>query len=421
MEYKLHKCGTYNVHTIKTDKFKTIQMEVVFRNKINKDNIHERTILFDLLTDSSKDYPHKRDLILKEESLYNAQIYGHTMRIGEMAVSKVVLNFLNPKYTEDDYLEEAIKFPLDLIFNPDVKDNKFNEEILTPIKNRMLADIKCIEENPNALISKNCKESMDKDSISSISLGGTEESISNTTTSSLYNTYLDILKNDYVDIFILGDIDEEQVVNIINKYANFKYEHNYDINLYINNKVRDIVNNDSLVKPFKQSHLAYIYNMVDLTEYERKYVVGLYADILGGGSLESKLYKNLRDKNSLCYSVYSMANKNDNLFEIYTQLDKTNIDKAKTLIEQTIKEMDKITEEDLNMAKNIIISELNSYMDIPYIAISQYEYNYYADLDVLEDRINNYSNVKLEEVKAITNKLKLNTVYVLEGDKDGEN
>ena len=46
MKYKLHKNGSYNIHTIKTDKFKTIRMEIIFRNNFNSETTSSRTALF---------------------------------------------------------------------------------------------------------------------------------------------------------------------------------------------------------------------------------------------------------------------------------------------------------------------------------------------------------------------------------------
>ena len=39
MEYKNYKYDTYTLYTIKTDKFKTCHLEIIFKNKINKEEI----------------------------------------------------------------------------------------------------------------------------------------------------------------------------------------------------------------------------------------------------------------------------------------------------------------------------------------------------------------------------------------------
>ncbi|MDE5630203.1 MAG: hypothetical protein K2I70_01245 [Bacilli bacterium] len=42
MVYKLHKNGSFNIHTIKTDRFKNIRMEIMFRNNIDVSSVHKR-------------------------------------------------------------------------------------------------------------------------------------------------------------------------------------------------------------------------------------------------------------------------------------------------------------------------------------------------------------------------------------------
>ena len=42
MIYKEYKHNTYNLYTVKTDKFKTCHMEIVFRNNINKNDVTKR-------------------------------------------------------------------------------------------------------------------------------------------------------------------------------------------------------------------------------------------------------------------------------------------------------------------------------------------------------------------------------------------
>lgn len=39
MKYKTYNCNSFNVHTIKTDKFKTSHVEVIFRDIANKDEM----------------------------------------------------------------------------------------------------------------------------------------------------------------------------------------------------------------------------------------------------------------------------------------------------------------------------------------------------------------------------------------------
>lgn len=422
MIYKFHKNGSYNIHTIKTDKFKTIKMEIIFRNNIDKSSIARRTLLFELLMENSHDYQTKRDLILKLEELYNATCYSVSSRVGNQIVSSVSMDFLNPNLTNDDYLEEAISLPFSLIFNPNTIDNEFNDETLETIKNRMKSELASIKEDPRRLSLFNALNKMDSSSISSTNIIGSEEEIDSITESNLYDEYTKVLEHDYIDIFIIGDIDENKCIDLINKHAKFNTIKNHELNLFVDNKVRSKTNKVNETIDLSQSQIVYIYNTVNLTEYERKYAMQIYNMILGGGSLETKLYQNLRGKNSLCYNISSIYNKYDNLMLVSTAVDADNIDKAKRLIELSVDEMIKnVTEEELNRAISSCIASINLSIDDEGRIIDNYLFSYMAELDSIDERIANYKKVSIESVCKVAKKIKLNTIYVLEGTNHEEN
>lgn len=422
MNYKLHKNGSYNIHTINTDKFKTIRMEIIFRNNFSIERSSIRTALFELLTENSSFYKTKRDLNLKMEELYNALIYAESTKLGGEVISSINYEFLNPKYTEDEYLSDAIKLPFELIFNPNVKDEQFDEKTLEVIKQRLLSELAGIKEDPKKAAIQSSLLHMDPSSPSAKNLLGTKEEIEEITVEELYKEYTNILKHDYVDIFIIGDFDENAVINYINQYANFRTIKNHEVNLFVNNKVRNKVKNAVDKSEDAQSQLIFIYNTINLTERERKYSMQIYNMILGGGSLETKLSQNLRNKNSLCYGVQSIYNKYDNLLIIMTSVDKTNIEQAKKLIKASVNEMKtSLKNEELNHAISSSIASINLAYDYQSRIIANYLFNYMAELDPMDERIREYKNVTLEEIRKLNKKIKLNTIYVLEGDNNEEN
>lgn len=423
MVYKLHKNGVFNIHTIKTDRFKNIRMEIIFRNNIDVETVHKRTVLFDMLMETSEYYKTKRDISLKLEELYNAICYATTLRMGNVVLSSVAMDFLNPKYTDEDYLSEALKFPFNLIFHPNISDNEFSNDTLEIIKSRIISDIKCLKEDPQKSAIINGLKAFDKDSVSSINLSGTEERVNDITSASLYETYKDILTHDYIDIFIIGDFNENEVISKIVEYASFKTIKTHEITMEVKNKVAKKVREVTDESKFSQSQILFILNTLDLTDYEKKYPFIIYNMILGGGSLETKLYHSLRDENSLCYNVQSLFQKNDNLELIITAVDKSNEEKTKSLINKTIKDMEtKVTEDEVKRAISAIISSINMSLDSPERIIDVYFFEYLKSIDDIETRINEFKKVTPKDVMKIAKKVKTNTIYILRGgNKDGEN
>lgn len=419
MVYKMHKNGSYNIHTVKTDRFKNIKMEIVFRNNIQKETIAIRTLLFEVLLETSEYYKTKRDLILKCEELYNALVYSHSSKIGGEVLSTIVVDFLNPKYTRDDYLCDALKLPFDILFHPNVVLGEFDLKTLDIVKNRFIADLKCIKENPKKYALREALNYMDAESVSSVNINGTIETIEAITVGDLYQEYLNCLNHDYIDIFIIGDIDEDRVIDEINKYANFKTIKNHGLNLFIDNKKCKKVREHHVDSDFTQSQIVAIMNVNGLSEKMQKYDAQIFNMILGGGSLETKLYKNLRDKNSLCYNVYSLYLKYDNLLVIGTSVDKKNVNKAIKLIKSSIDEMyENVSNEEVSRAISSVITSINMSTDSPGQIIDQYLFQYISSLDSIDERLKNYKKVTKEDVMKVASHLSLNTIYVIEGDEN---
>lgn len=418
MVYKNYKMGSFNLHLIKTNRFKNIRMEIHFRNNINPETIVRRTLAFELLLESSKNYPTKRDIILKCEELYNANIYSKSSKVGNEVISTIVIDFLNPKYTDDDYLSEAIKLPFDIIFNPDIEDDSFNEEKLNTIKMRSIAEVSALKEQPNKYCVLKALEAMDKKSISSLSLLGDEESINKVTPSNIYQEYLSILEHDYIDVFVIGEFDENKIIDLINSHQHFNTIKNHEVTLYVDNKP---TKKKKMVKDqgeFSQSHIEFILNANNLTEEETSYTAHLFNHILGGSSLDTRLYQKLRGENSLCYGVKSIYNKYDRLIIISTSVDYKNVSVAKKLIEETISSMKHITESELTKAKQAIITSINMTLDSPTGIISNYLFNAIADLDLIEDRIEKYQRITIKDVENLIKKISINTIYVMEGNHE---
>ena len=105
MEYLKKDLGSYNLHIIKTNKFKTVTVRVVFQRPIVKNEITIRNILCDMFLQSSKKYNCKRELTIKSQDLYAADISTANSRLGNYINTNFYLTILNDKYTEEGNFE----------------------------------------------------------------------------------------------------------------------------------------------------------------------------------------------------------------------------------------------------------------------------------------------------------------------------
>ena len=60
MNYTKYQNGAYNIHLIKTDRFKTISIRINFKRKIVKEDITKRNLLTKVLLESNEHYKTSR-------------------------------------------------------------------------------------------------------------------------------------------------------------------------------------------------------------------------------------------------------------------------------------------------------------------------------------------------------------------------
>jgi len=422
MEYQNFNCTSYNIHTIKTDKFKTVRMEIIFSREVKKEEMPIFTFLCDLLTDSSKKYKTRKDIAIELEELYKSIFYGVTNKVGNLFMASFVMEFIDPQFiNEKDYLKKVVSFPFEIINNPRVKNKEFDITSFNIVKRRMIQEIESIKENPDKLAISGALREMDENSPSSYKVLGTIEDVEKITPENLYNAYNDLFEHSNCDIFIIGNTNMDKIVEIIkDKFVNrvIKLKNN---SLAVQNNTRKKPLKVNEKSNFVQSTLVMIYNINNLNKLQKNVDFHVFNYILGTGGISSKLYKNLRTDNSLCYSVRSLYLKYDELLIVEVSLDKENVKLAEKLIKKSINEMVKsdYSDDTLNDAKKNLLFSLKMGMDNNVSILNNYVFNVYDNLPLLSERIELINNVTREDLNKCAQSLFLNTIYIQNaGDKN---
>lgn len=421
MEYKKYKCNSYNVHTIKIDKFKTVRMEIVFSSEASKEKMPIFTFLCDILSDCSKKYPRRKDIAIKLEELYKTTFYGTTNKIGKLFTVTFVTEFISPTFiNEDNYLKDVLSFPFEIINNPLVNNHEFDITNFNIVKRRTKEAIEGIKENSDRQAIVNGLTTMDENSPSSYKVLGTINDLEKITPDNLYDAYLELFNHFNCDIFIIGDINTDKAVDIIKD--NFKNRviklNNYD--LEVNNKLRK----KPLIKhgksTFVQSTLVMIYNINNLSKELKNNAFHVFNYILGSGGISSKLYQKLRCNNSLCYGVRSLYLKYDNLLLIEVSLDKANVLTAEKLIKECIKEMinNEYNDSDLEDAKKNLVFSLKLGLDNNISILNNYVFNVFDNLPLLKERIDLIDKVSRNDLLECAKSLSLNTIYIQDAGEE---
>ena len=226
-----------------------------------------------------------------------------------------------------------------------------------------------------------------------------------------------------MDIIVIGDIDFLEVEELIrNKFKQKTFKKSRSP--YYLDEVKPRVRKRTVIEKDNnnQSKLAIVLRLTGISKYEKNYPLTLYNIILGGGD-DSKLFRNVREKNSLCYYINSVPQKLDNILIIRAGIDKKNIKKTVTLVEKELNNIKKgkVSEADLKTAKEYFATAIDSLLESQTGIMDHYYMMSLLKTDDIETRLKKMNEVTLADIIKVSKKVKIDTVYCLEGINNEEN
>ena len=232
-----------------------------------------------------------------------------------------------------------------------------------------------------------------------------------------------MIDKDYVDIFIVGDYNSKDMLELVKKCFKFKKikkrKESYQLK---SAKIRKRKKIAKETIPNNQSKLALACPSHGLTEYERVYPIALGNLILGGGT-DSKLFKEVREKNSLCYTIHSYFRKLDDILVISAGIDSKNYKKTVDLITKNLANMKKgkFSEEDLDKAKEYYVTSAEEMEETPNKIILECMYETIIGIEPLKTRIDKIKNVTKSQIVKAMKKINIDTIFLLEGVNNEDN
>lgn len=417
MEYKKIVENNYTLHLINTDRFKSMNIVVFLTKKFDKNDIAFGNLLCKNMVYTSKKYNTKNKMAIIGEELYGASVSASFGISGKTESYVFSLDFLNPKYTNNDYLEKSIDFLCEILFNPNVKDNAFDTNYFNITKKDAISSVVSVKDKPNLYARIEYSALMYKGTQTAYSSIPNLKDLEKITEKDLYEEYTKLFNGDYkIDIAVYGELNDKVKDIIKKKFKNVK-GNNDKLEIYIKHNYSNEINEKIDTLPFNQSKLYIGYRLKDLTTHELNHVLRVYNTILGTMN-DSILFNVVREQHSLCYSIGSYYSKYNPSLTIYAGINKVNYEEAVKLIKECVNLMsDKDAVERLfNSALKTINTYINNYYDDVTSQINEYYKREFEKIETVEEMKENINKVTIDEVINLNKKISLSTIYLLRGE-----
>lgn len=405
---------------IKNNKFKTSMIGVFFATPMTAKNVSINALIPAVLRRGTKKLPTMKDISKKLEGLYGANFDCGVYKKGENQIIRFYGEAVNKKYTgsSQDNLSELADLISDVIFNPVLENGKFKSDYLAQEKEQVKDIIESRKNDKVQYALERCYELMFEGEPFGLCEFGTIDRIDKITDDELMNGYENMLNNYQVDVVVSGDLTEEEYKNIISK---FKFSPRKALEITgpkkVNvEKVRDYTEKFDI----NQAKLSLGYRVnIDINS-DDYYKMLVYNGILGGG-VQSKLFQNVREKNSLAYYAFSRYEKIKSVMGISCGIEIPNYQKALDTILEQVEDMKngKITVEEYETTLKTIENSLNSMRDEQ---AQMLDFNYTQILlgsnKTLEEIIDNVKKVQISDVVDVAKYVELDTIYFMTGNEE---
>lgn len=419
MDYKKQEIKKgINLHSIKTDSFKTDLISIFITTPLNRENVTKNAMLPMVLRKGSKTLQTTEEISKSLEEMYGAEFNCGIDKTGDNQVLKFYLEIIDNNYLpiKENLLSKGINTLLELVFDPKTENEAFLSDYVNSEKQKLRIIIEGKKDNKAKFAYLRCQEEMYKDKPFGLYKYGYIEDIEGITAQNLYEYYKKLLSECKIDIFVSGNINEQEILNVIKENENIQNLNEREPIYETKNKelekkeTKEIIENADVT----QGNLILGLSIEEENKKE-KYVAVLYNSILGG-SATSKMFKIVREQHSLAYTAASNYLRHKNSLFIRCGIEIENYDKTLKLIKEQIEDMKKgnFTDEDIENGRNGIISMIKSIPDEQDTGIT-----YYLGQELSEHKMTfeeyekEIKAVTKEEIVELANKIDIDTIYFL--------
>ena len=407
-----------HLHFIQSEKFKTNKIKVRFSAPMSEKTIAGRVLTASMLETSNALYPTSQAFREKLANLYGANYSTSLSRRGLVHYLDINLSFVRDQFLSRKNMlaDEILDFLKASLFFPLSNGQAFDTKTFEIEKRNVLTDLEAEIENHFYHAHRELNNLFYDLPEMRIPRVATIELVEKETAETSFAAFQQMLTQDQIDFFFIGDFNEIAVREKIQEFQfsereqplQLSYQQNYSNITREKLEQRDV--HQSIVE------LAYHFS----SQYgDRSHLPLIVLNGLLGGFAHSKLFVNVREKESLAYTISSSFDIFSGLMRIYAGIDRANRTKTIALINRQILDLKRghFTDEELEQTKNMLKNSIllaqdrqNTMIERAYM--SSVLGKKFLSLEAWLKALENVSKADLIEA---AQQLKLQAIYFMEG------
>lgn len=430
LQFQTVSLGPVRLHLLPTDKFKTVTLVLLMEQELSEKKVTKTALLPNVLQRGTQKYPETMALQQKLQEMYGATLIGSVFKRGEKHILQFGLDIVNEALLQENtrLLEEGVTFLSEVLFTPAGEKGAFRPEFVRAEKQKLHQKIEALQDDKIRYATKRLNEEMCKGEPYALFNYGRQEDLPTIDEQNLYTYYQEVMQQCPIDLYCVGNISQDKIFSLLEKrlVSNFGSAERQEVpNRPYTKRVQEVrrVEDRLDVKQGKLNLGCRTHVTIDDDTYP---ALLLYNGILGGFA-HSKLFMNVREKESLAYYCSSRLESHLGLLTIQSGIEIADYDKALSIIEEQLDLMraGEITDQELQKTKATLINQFRERLDSAYGLIDFAHHMRTAKREwSLERLIEAVQQVDKKQIVQVAQNVELDTIYFLRdkgGVEHGEN
>lgn len=413
-----------NLHVLPTKQYKTIRIFIRFTARLQQEVITKRSLLSSMLETNSLNYPDQTKLSAKLAELYGASFGLSVRKKGNLHWLNAGISFVNGEYVNDPNLfSQAVDFLKEVLFYPNIKNQQFDQLTFDLEKNNLRLYLESLKEDKQTFASYALQELYFENSPEQKipSLGVVEE-LDKITARSLAAYYQEMMANDQIDIFVVGDVDPDKAAEAVGQLP-FEPRETAHPELFYTQPQVNIVKERQVREPIVQAKLNLAYQTNVYYDEPERFALMVFNGLFGGFP-HSKLFMNVREKESLAYYASSSVDTFRGFMSVQTGIDEKNRNQVLRLIHEQLESLrnGEITDLELAQTKAMLRNQYLLSLDSPQAAIEASFLNSWLPETKLSDEewLKRMESVTIKEIQQVAEQIELQAIFFLAGGNANE-
>ena len=371
-----------------------------------------------MLTTGTEKYPSTQELSKYLESMYGMKLGANVVTKGKSHIININSICINQEYLpyKEDLIQQQIQLLNDIFFKPNASKMAFDQTMFERKKKELVERLINNQDDKFYYSLEKMFEYMGKGTCLGISSHGNIEDIKKIENEELFSYFKECIKNDQKHIYVVGNVDES-IVHVFENCLSFEKNNSIFESVYSFEKNRKDLLEIIEKQDVTQAKLNMGYRISVNYNHQNHYAFVVFNAIFGGMS-QSKLFKVVREKNSLCYYISSSYDAFNGVMVITAGIEGKDYHQTVQLIKEQLKEMQDgcFDQDDIDTAKLMIKNSMKKTNDEPLSQVAvQYNRDITGKKETNEQYLEKIENVTYQDIVDVCQNIELDTIFLLKG------